>query len=52
VKKYMVLMPCSSPFEDRVTALDEAPKDCALLLWTVSSLLPEALDVVESWGFR
>ena len=29
-----------------------AAKDCALLLWTVSSMLPEALDVIKSWGFR
>jgi N6-adenosine-specific RNA methylase IME4 len=27
-------------------------KNCALLLWATNPLLPEALRVVESWGFR
>jgi N6-adenosine-specific RNA methylase IME4 len=31
---------------------DLAAKDCALLFWTVSSMLPEALGVIKSWGFR
>ena len=31
---------------------DLVMKDCALLLWTVSSMLPEALKVMKSWGFR
>jgi site-specific DNA-methyltransferase (adenine-specific) len=27
-------------------------KDCALFLWAVSPLLPEAIDVICSWGFK
>ncbi len=29
-----------------------ADKDCALFMWVVSPLLPEALDVIKSWGFK
>lgn len=29
-----------------------ADKDCALFLWAVSPLLPEALQVMTAWGFR
>jgi len=28
-----------------------APENAVLLLWVVSSLLPDALDVIEAWGF-
>jgi N6-adenosine-specific RNA methylase IME4 len=31
---------------------DVAAKDCALLLWTISSLLPEVLEVARSWGLH
>lgn len=29
-----------------------ADKDCVLFLWAVSPLLPEALQVIKSWGFK
>lgn len=29
-----------------------ADKDCVLFLWAVSPLMPEALQVIESWGFK
>ena len=29
-----------------------ADKDCALFLWTTDAHLPEALQVINSWGFR
>lgn len=29
-----------------------AAKDCTLILWAVSMLLPEALEVMEAWGFE
>lgn len=29
-----------------------ADKDCALFIWAVSPLLPEALEVITSWGFK
>jgi len=29
-----------------------ADKDCCLFLWAVSPLLPEAMDVIKSWGFE
>lgn len=29
-----------------------AEKDCVLFLWAVSPLLPEALEVMKSWGFK
>lgn len=29
-----------------------ADKDCALFLWIVSPLMPEALEVIEAWGFK
>ena len=29
-----------------------AAKDCALFMWAVSPLLPEALEVIQAWGFR
>ena len=31
---------------------DLAAKDCVLFLWTTSPHLPDALDVMQSWGFR
>jgi N6-adenosine-specific RNA methylase IME4 len=30
---------------------DLAAKDCALFLWAIDSMLPQALDVIEAWGF-
>ncbi len=29
-----------------------ADKDCCLFLWAVSPLLPEAIEVMEAWGFK
>ena len=29
-----------------------AEKDCVLFLWAVSPQLPEALEVIKSWGFK
>ena len=29
-----------------------ADKDCVLFLWAVSPQLPEALEVIKSWGFK
>lgn len=29
-----------------------AAKDCALFIWAVSPQIPEALEVIKSWGFR
>lgn len=31
---------------------DLAAKDCALFLWAIDPLLPEALGVLRGWGFR
>jgi N6-adenosine-specific RNA methylase IME4 len=31
---------------------DLAAKDCALFLWTTDPLIPEALQVMDAWGFR
>jgi N6-adenosine-specific RNA methylase IME4 len=31
---------------------DISDKDCVLFLWAVSPLLPEALEVMKSWGFK
>lgn len=31
---------------------DIATKDCVLLLWAVMPQLPEALRVIEAWGFK
>jgi N6-adenosine-specific RNA methylase IME4 len=30
---------------------DQAADDCALFLWAVDPMLPQALDVIEAWGF-
>jgi N6-adenosine-specific RNA methylase IME4 len=30
---------------------DLAAEDCALFLWAIDSMLPQALDVIEAWGF-
>lgn len=30
---------------------DIAAPDCALFMWCINSLLPEALDVIKSWDF-
>lgn len=30
---------------------DWAAEDCALFLWGINSMLPQALDVIRSWGF-
>jgi len=29
-----------------------AARDCALFMWAVSPQIPEALDVIQSWGFK
>jgi len=29
-----------------------ADKDCALFIWAVNSMLPQALEVIDSWGFE
>lgn len=26
--------------------------DCVLLMWSINSMLPDALDLIEAWGFR
>jgi len=31
---------------------DISDKDCALFLWATMPLLPEALEVIKSWGFK
>lgn len=31
---------------------DLADKDCVLFIWAVSPLLPEAMDVINAWGFK
>jgi N6-adenosine-specific RNA methylase IME4 len=28
-----------------------AADDCALFMWAINSMLPQALDVIEAWGF-
>jgi N6-adenosine-specific RNA methylase IME4 len=30
---------------------DLAADDCALFMWSINSMLPQALDVMTSWGF-
>jgi len=40
---------------DAIKALpvaDLAAKDCTLILWAVSMLLPQALQVMQAWGFE
>lgn len=36
----------------RLPVNEIADKDCVLFLWAVSPQLPEALEVIESWGFK
>lgn len=36
----------------RLPVIRIAEDDCALFLWVVSPLLPEAMEVIDSWGFR
>jgi N6-adenosine-specific RNA methylase IME4 len=31
--------------------VDWAADDCALFLWAINSMLPQALAVIEAWGF-
>jgi len=31
---------------------DMADKNCALFLWVVNPLLPEAIEVINAWGFK
>ena len=31
---------------------DLTDKDCCLFMWAVSPLLPEAMDVINAWGFK
>lgn len=35
-----------------VPVRDITAPDCALFLWAVSALLPEAMEVIQRWGFR
>ena len=47
------IYPCMSL--DEIKALpvaNLADKDCALLIWTTDVHLPEALEVISSWGFK
>ena len=47
--RYYQTMPLSE-----IKALDAgslAAKNCALFLWTIDTHLPQALDVIEAWGF-
>jgi N6-adenosine-specific RNA methylase IME4 len=40
---------------DAIKALpvaDMAAPDCALLLWACNPMLPQALAVIEAWGFK
>lgn len=39
---------------DEIKALpirDISAEDCALFLWAVNPMLPQALDVIDAWGF-
>lgn len=37
---------------DAIKALEiPAADDCALFLWAINSMLPQALEVVDAWGF-
>jgi len=36
----------------RLPVNEMADKDCALFLWAVNPLLPEAFDVIKAWGFK
>src|ERR1700733_2316607 len=29
-----------------------AAKDCALVMWATQAMLPDAVDLMSSWGFR
>lgn len=31
---------------------DIADKDCTIFMWAVSPMLPEAIDVMNAWGFK
>jgi len=31
---------------------DISDKDCALFMWAVNPLLPEAFEVIKAWGFK
>lgn len=48
-KKYPLM-----PLEDicNLPVNDIADKDAVLLIWTISTMLPSALKVIESWGFK
>ncbi len=35
-----------------ITVEDVSAEDCSLFLWTTHTLLPAALDVMSSWGFK
>ena len=35
----------------RLPVSDFAEKDCVLFLWAIDPMLPEALKVIEAWGF-
>jgi N6-adenosine-specific RNA methylase IME4 len=35
-----------------MSVADLAAKDCALLMWATFPRLPDAIDVIEAWGFK
>jgi N6-adenosine-specific RNA methylase IME4 len=35
-----------------INVADVADDDCLLMLWATAPLLPEALDVINAWGFK
>lgn len=48
-------LPYSSMTVAEIAAMpvnDLAPKDCRLFLWTTNRYLPDAFEIIRSWGFR
>lgn len=43
--------PCLSVDQIKAFELPELARDCMLMLWRVSAMRQEALDVVRAWGF-
>ncbi|MCL2642787.1 MAG: MT-A70 family methyltransferase [Candidatus Bathyarchaeota archaeon] len=50
VRKHYPLM--STKDIRSLPVVELAAKDCALFLWVVPSCLPDALHVMEAWGFK
>jgi N6-adenosine-specific RNA methylase IME4/stage V sporulation protein SpoVS len=45
---------CPTMALDQIKAMpvgDLADKDCALFLWAIAPMMPQAFDVIEAWGF-